>query len=109
MLVSPNYSKPSCGNTFHESFEKINILINALKSENSQKGKWTDVYEAINNYNILEDHAVITALKNVPHFYDLYVQHFIDKKKELPHFRNMLSSFCASWIKRLYLEKYEKK
>jgi glutathionyl-hydroquinone reductase len=80
-----------------------------LKSENSKRGKWTEVYDVINQYDIFEDHAVITALKSVPHFYELYVQHFVCKQKELPHFRNLLSSFCAAWIQRLYLQEEEKK
>jgi hypothetical protein len=75
---------------------EINMV---LHNQKCQRLDWRPLYIFFESNQILNNSDIVSFLKEKDEvFRNLYIYHFVQEQKLLPHFRNRLSSFCASWV-----------
>jgi hypothetical protein len=78
-----------------------------LQSQKSKRLDWRPLYNLFESNQFLNNSDIVSFLKEKDDvFRNLYIYHFVYGQKLLPHFRNHLSSFCASWV--FYIHSKEK-
>jgi hypothetical protein len=77
-----------------------------LQSQKCKRLDWRPLYNLFESKQILNNADIVSFLKEKDEvFRNLYIYHFVYGHQLLPHFRNPLSSFCASWLIYLYSDK----
>jgi hypothetical protein len=78
---------------------ELKRVLNSTKSKNLV---WCELYDFLEEHVWPYGPVMKELYLSNPIFRNLFLEHFVEKKQRFSHFRNLESSFAASWLTELY-------